>query len=289
MGNSKSLQIDNVCRPGTLTSPIGYYCIGATHNSFLNGPIQICTCSSPTHIRTSLESGFRCLELDVHLIRGKLTVLHGNDTCKVTTPLPVEQQFEQIVEFIQEHPLCSPIFLIIQNEVDTSEGEKMLADTMVQIFGDLLVQRRINPWIETPESFRGKILFIHNYKGWDSPLFPLMSIYYDNHPYASEARPVPYYQEGIFARAYPRTLVTSKNSDFSNEIKSGTQIISIHDQTSDKWGRAYLEFMEGCNEGYKHIGHDILLQKVGLSPEVERWDDSKENCRLSANSKYRRS
>lgn len=211
----------------------------SSHNTYLEN-IQILSKSSVEAIKTALNRGIRCIELDVFADGDKVIVAHGapkaigNQDLIITTTI----NFEEVIQMISEEAFKNtelPLFICIENN---TEGNINANNNMARIIREKLSERLINNRT-IPTTLLGQLLnkvVIMSGGGGAGDFINLVNVFWsDNGVHnISSARITP--NNPQLVRVYPEgnlSGVLSLNYDGVKFINSGCNFVSMNTQCFD--------------------------------------------------------
>ncbi|KAJ8097035.1 PLC-like phosphodiesterase [Lipomyces tetrasporus] len=140
------------------TRPFNHYFISSSHNTYLTGRSQLSGKASIEGYVNALLRGCRCLEIDVwNGANGQPKVVHG-----WTLVEPIH--FRDVCKAIAENVFKSspfPLLVSLESHCDY-EQQGTMVDIMLEEFGDMLVDKPLNPLRTLPslDDLKYKILIM---------------------------------------------------------------------------------------------------------------------------------
>lgn len=119
-----------------LNNPLKDFYINSSHNSYLKG-FQLISDTSYDNIEYSLQSGARCIELDIHEKNNKLVVSHGYSNFLISTYLDLPKCLDLIYNY--SLTTSDPIILMLEIVVYNPVNRIIIGDLIRLAFKDKLL------------------------------------------------------------------------------------------------------------------------------------------------------
>lgn len=238
------------------------YQIKSSHNSYLP-KAQVCWCKTnwKSYINKLLNDNVKCLELDCFFDNSRIVVAHAveQEKCNIfcSQKIPFTDMLTEIYDNFCTGTNKMPLIINLELHLN-SIGEEIIAGIINTVAKDVLVSRRINPKIDRPEDFMGKIIFMAGGNIQSPTLISLITMPIDNESIKNESCKdfdFEKFKELIkdketTVRVYPDNIIISKNYDVEKFLQIGCQFVSVNFQFNDDYLKFYQKYFENTN-GYK--------------------------------------
>jgi hypothetical protein len=238
------------------------YQIKSSHNSYLP-KAQVCWCKTnwKSYINKLLSNNVKCIELDCFFDNSRIVVAHAIEETKCnifcSQKIPFTDMLTEIYDKFSTGTNKMPLIINLELHLN-SIAEEILAGIITTVAGDVLVPRIINPKIDKPEDFLGKIIFMASGNIKSLNLKSLVTLPIDNNNVMNESCKdfnFEKFKELIkdketMVRIYPDNIIISKNYDVEKFLQIGCQFVSINFQFDDDYLKYYQKYFENTN-GFK--------------------------------------
>ena len=242
-----------------LNRPIGEFFVNASHNSYLSSTQHLSTVSPSTVINV-LNSGARCIELDVKEFMSQPVVAHGNKTFMTTLFVKLSSMLDAIVgnAFRTSDPLFLCLEIIDKNDSNVAKIKALL----IEKFGNRLLNS--NP--KDPKSFTklplrsllNKVILLNTpHKILNDISDNIITYYNIEHTNSSFKREKKehvvrtYMAEGIQS-------AFSMNYDPIQQWKKGFNMVALNFQTNDIHLKKNVEFFKDYS--FRHMSDPDVIK-----------------------------